>query len=176
MNPKAKRLCCYIFPAVGSLFVTYLYNVMDGIFIGRGVGSAALGAVNIGVPFITFAVPIVSMFPMGGATVIAIRMGRGDKEGANHAFMTALTLTVLTAVILTIIGTVFSQQIVDLSGARKLGDEMRRMSADYLLTLSSASRTSVSVIAPRSPSVWIRISYRVWDWAVPIPCFSPSAR
>lgn len=50
MNPKVKQLCSYIFPAVGSLFVTYLYNVMDGIFVGQGVGSAALGAVNIGVP------------------------------------------------------------------------------------------------------------------------------
>ena len=139
MNPKVKQLCSYIFPAVGSLFVTYLYNVMDGIFVGHGIGSAALGAVNIGVPFITFAVAIVSMFPMGGATIIAIRMGRGDKDGANHAFMTALMLTVLTAVILTIAGTVFSKQIVDLSGARKLGNEMRRMSADYLFYYSAFS-------------------------------------
>jgi putative MATE family efflux protein len=139
MNPKAKQLCNYILPAVGSLFVTYLYNVMDGIFVGHGIGSAALGAVNIGVPFITFAVAIVSMFPMGGATIIAIRMGRGDKDGANHAFMTALMLTVLTAVILTIAGTVFSKQIVDLSGARKLGNEMRRMSADYLFYYSAFS-------------------------------------
>ncbi|RKI81168.1 MATE family efflux transporter [bacterium 1xD42-87] len=139
MNPKVKQLCSYIFPAVGSLFVTYLYNVMDGIFVGQGVGSAALGAVNIGVPFITFAVAIVAMFPMGGATIIAIRMGRDDKDGANNAFMTALTLTVLTAVILTVAGTVFSQQIVDLSGARKLGEEMRRMSADYLFYYSAFS-------------------------------------
>lgn len=139
MNPKAKQLCSYIFPAVGSLFVTYLYNVMDGIFVGQGIGSAALGAVNIGVPFITFAVAIVAMFPMGGATIIAIRMGRDDKDGANNAFMTALTLTVLTAVILTVVGTVFSQQIVDLSGARKLGEEMRRMSADYLFYYSAFS-------------------------------------
>ena len=63
MNPKVKQLCSYIFPAVGSLFVTYLYNVMDGIFVGQGVGSAALGAVNIGVPFITFAVAIVACSP-----------------------------------------------------------------------------------------------------------------
>ncbi len=139
MNPKVKQLCSYIFPAVGSLFVTYLYNVMDGIFVGQGVGSAALGAVNIGVPFITFAVAIVAMFPMGGATIIAIRMGRDDKDGANNAFMTALTLTVLTAVILTVVGTVFSQQIVDLSSARKLGEEMRRMSADYLFYYSAFS-------------------------------------
>ena len=139
MNPKVKQLCSYIFSAVGSLFVTDLYNVMDGIFVGQGVGSAALGAVNIGVPFITFAVAIVAMFPMGGATIIAIRMGRDDKAGANQAFMSALTLTILTAVALTIMGTVFSQQIVDLSGARDLGDEMRRMSADYLFYYSAFS-------------------------------------
>ncbi|EOS24136.1 MATE efflux family protein [Lachnospiraceae bacterium 3-1] len=139
MNPRVKQLCNYIFPAVGSLFVTYLYNVMDGIFVGQGVGSAALGAVNIGVPFITFAVAIVAMFPMGGATIIAIRMGRDDKDGANQAFMSALTLTILTAVALTIMGTVFSQQIVDISGARDLGDEMHRMSADYLFYYSAFS-------------------------------------
>lgn len=73
----AKTLCRYIFPAVGGLFATYLYNVVDGIFVGQGVGTAALGAVNIGVPFITFVVAVAAMFPMGGATVAAIRMGRG---------------------------------------------------------------------------------------------------
>lgn len=46
MNTRTKSLFRYIFPAVGGLFVTYLYNVVDGIFVGQGVGSAALGAVN----------------------------------------------------------------------------------------------------------------------------------
>ena len=117
MNTKTKSLFAYIFPALGGLFVTYLYNVMDGIFVGQGVGSAALGAVNIGVPFITFVVAIAAMFPMGGATVVAIRMGRGDKDGANHAFMTAFSLTVLLSILLMVVGMAFSQQIVDLSGA-----------------------------------------------------------
>ena len=47
MNAKAKPLLGNILPALGGLFVTYLYNVVDGIFVGQGVGSAALGAVNI---------------------------------------------------------------------------------------------------------------------------------
>ena len=117
MNAKAKTLIRYILPALGGMFVTYLYNVVDGIFVGRGVGSAALGAVNIAVPFITFAVAVTAMFPMGGATVVAIRMGRGDKDGANHAFMTAFSLTLLMAVLLMAAGMVFSRQIVDISGA-----------------------------------------------------------
>ena len=107
MNTNTKSLIRYIFPALGGMFVTYLYNVVDGIFVGQGVGSAALGAVNIAVPFITSVVAITAMFPMGGATVVAIRMGRGDKDGANHAFMTALLLTLSMAVILMIVGMVF---------------------------------------------------------------------
>lgn len=132
MNTKTKSLFGYIFPALGGLFVTYLYNVVDGIFVGQGVGSAALGAVNIGMPFITFLVAIAAMFPMGGATVVAIRMGRGDKEGANHAFMTAFSFTILFSVLLMVLGMVCSQQIVDLSSARELSTEIRKMSAQYL--------------------------------------------
>ena len=78
---RGKTLCQNIFPAVGGLFATYLYNVVDGIFVGQGVGAQALGAVNVAVPFITFTVALAAMFPMGGATVVAIRVGRGDQEG-----------------------------------------------------------------------------------------------
>lgn len=153
MNTKMKSLFRYILPALGGLFVTYLYNVVDGIFVGRGVGSAALGAVNIGVPFITFVVAIAAMFPMGGATVVAIRMGRGDKDGANHAFMTALSLTVLLSAILMIAGMVFSRQIVDLSGAKNLSLEMREMSAQYLLYYSAFS---IPMLMSTCLSVFIR--------------------
>lgn len=153
MSERTKLLCRYIFPAMGGLFVTYLYNVVDGIFVGQGVGAAALGAVNIGVPFITFVVAIAAMFPMGGATVVAIRMGRGDKDGANHAFMTAFILTALLSVILMIVGMVFSQQIVDMSGAYKLSDTMRKMAADYLFYYSAFS---IPMLMSTSLSVFVR--------------------
>lgn len=153
MNVKVKSLISYIFPALGGLFVTYLYNVVDGIFVGQGVGSAALGAVNIAVPFITFVVAITAMFPMGGATVVAIRMGRGDKEGANHAFMTSLSLTLLTAAVLMVVGMVFSQQIVDLSGAKTLSAEMQEMSAQYLFYCSAFS---VPMLIGTCLSVFVR--------------------
>lgn len=139
MSTRTKSLCNYVFPAMGGLFVTYLYNVVDGIFVGQGAGSAALGAVNIGVPFITFVVAAAAMFPMGGATVVAIRIGREDKEGANHVFMTAFTLTALLSVVLMVIGMTFSQQIVDISGAYKLSGTMRKMAADYLFYYTAFS-------------------------------------
>ncbi len=96
MNQRIKLLLNYIFPALGGLFVTYLYNVVDGIFVGRGIGYAALGA----------------MFPMGGATVVAIRMGRKNKDDANHAFMTAFSLTLIMSVILMAAGMIFAGETV----------------------------------------------------------------
>ena len=153
MNAKTKSLFGYIFPAMGGVFVTYLYNVVDGIFVGQGVGTAALGAVNIGVPFITFVVAIAAMFPMGGATVVAIRMGRGDEAGANRAFMTAFFLTLFTSLILMFVGMAFSQQIVDISGARALSAEMREMSAEYLFYYSAFS---VPMLMSTCLSVFVR--------------------
>lgn len=153
MNAKTKSLFGYIFPALGGLFVTYLYNVVDGIFVGQGVGSAALGAVNIGVPFITSVVAIAAIFPMGGATIVAIRMGRGDKEGANHAFMTAFSLTILLSALLMVVGMAFSQQIVNLSGARELSGEMREMSAQYLFYYSAFS---IPMLMSTCLSVFVR--------------------
>lgn len=153
MNTRTKSLFGYIFPALGGLFVTYLYNVVDGIFVGQGVGAAALGAVNIGVPFITFVIAIAAMFPMGGATVVAIRMGRGDKEGANHAFMTALSMTIAMSVLLMIVGMVFAQQIVDFSGASKLSAQTREMSKKYLFFYSAFS---IPALLSTSLSVFVR--------------------
>ncbi len=153
MNDKLKNLWRYIFPAMGGLFVTYLYNVADGIFVGQGVGAAALGAVNIGVPFITFAVAVAAMFPMGGATVVAIRMGRGDREGANYAFMTSVALTLLVSVLLTAAGMVFCEQIISMSGGRTLSGAMRDMAADYLFYYCAFS---VPMLMSTCLSVFVR--------------------
>ena len=111
MNAKHKQLCHYILPSAGGLCVTYLYNIVDGIFVGRGVGHLALAAVNITVPFITTTVALSSLFAMGGSTVIAIRLGRGDRKGANDAFLLSLFLTLLLSVILLVVGTVFPAPI-----------------------------------------------------------------
>ena len=152
-NSKTRSLISNIIPAFGGLFVTYLYNVVDSIFVGRGVGSAALGSVNIAVPFITFVVALTAMFPMGGATVVAIHMGCGDKNGVNHAFMTAFSLTLLMSAVLMTAGMIFSQQIACLSGAKNLSAEMRRMSAQYLFYYSAFS---IPMLMGNCLSVFVR--------------------
>lgn len=103
--------------------------------------------------FITFVVAIAAMFPMGGATVVAIRMGRGDREGANHAFMTAFSLTLVVSIFLTIIGMVFAQPIVDFSGASQLSPEMREMARQYLFYCCAFA---IPMLMSTSLSVFVR--------------------
>ncbi|MGN0689863.1 MAG: MATE family efflux transporter, partial [Oscillospiraceae bacterium] len=64
----------------------FLFSVVDGIFVGNGAGSQALGAVNIALPFVLIAQALNAMASIGGVTITAIRFGRGDKEGAQNAF------------------------------------------------------------------------------------------
>ncbi len=90
---------------------------------------------------------------MGSATIVAIRMGRGDQEGANHVFMTALSLTALLSALLMAVGMAFPQQIVDLSGARGLSAEMREMAAQYLFYYSAFS---VPMLMSACLSVFVR--------------------
>ena len=114
---KRKQLLNYILTSAGGLCVTYLYNIVDGIFVGQGVGALALAAVNITVPFLTALVALSSLFAMGGSTVIASSLGSGDKKRANDAFMAALWMTLLLSLLLLAVGTAFTRPIVLLCGA-----------------------------------------------------------
>lgn len=52
MNSRGKEIFNYILPSAGGLCVTYLYNIVDGIFVGRGVGALALAAAIFLVPVV----------------------------------------------------------------------------------------------------------------------------
>lgn len=57
------------------------------------------------------------MASIGGVTITAIRFGRGDKEGAQNAFMHALTLNLIVGILITLFGSVFTGAVVGLLGA-----------------------------------------------------------
>lgn len=153
MDKRNKKMLHYIIPATGELAVTYLYNVVDDIFVGRGTGPEGLGAVNLAVPFITIVVAIVAMFPMGGATIAAISQGKKDEKTADQAFMTALGMTLIISVFLMLFGMVFSRQIVCLNGADHVSLKMRNMADKYLFWYSAFS---IPMLMSTCLSVFVR--------------------
>ncbi|MGN0453202.1 MAG: MATE family efflux transporter [Ruminococcus sp.] len=104
-------------PAILSNACVFLFSVVDGIFVGNGAGSQALGAVNIALPFVLIAQALNAMASIGGVTITAIRFGRGDKEGAQNAFIHSFTLNLIVGILITLSGSVFTGAVCGLLGA-----------------------------------------------------------
>ena len=130
---RAKTLLKYVLPTTVGSVCFFLFTIIDGIFIGRGVGVEDTGAVNLTMPFVIIVNALFQLSTVGGVTVIAIRKGRGDIKGANSAFMHSLTLTVVISALLCVLGTRVSAPLCKLMGATGIYAEM---SAEYLFYYS----------------------------------------
>ncbi len=117
MMSRSKELVKYVVPTILSSVSYFLFTIIDGIFVGQGVGTNALGAVNIAFPFVMVVCACFMLTTIGGVTVVAIRLGRGDEKGANEAFMHSLTATVLVASALCLSGTLLTPLLCRLLGA-----------------------------------------------------------
>src|SRR5690625_3086623 len=74
--------------------------VIDGIFVGNGVGSIALASVNIAVPVFSVIISIALLIGMGGGTLYSIAMGRGEHVNAQKTFTLSMVfITVITVII-----------------------------------------------------------------------------
>ena len=116
-SDRAKNLVKYVFPAILTNTCIFPFTIIDGVFVGHGVGTDALGAVNIAMPFVMIATALNMLTSIGGVTIAAIRLGRGDKDGTNQAFMHALTANFALSLIITLLGTVLTEPLCRLLGA-----------------------------------------------------------
>ena len=114
---RRKRILQNVAPAILANACVFLFSVVDGVFVGNGAGSQALGAVNLALPFVLLAQALNAMASIGGVTFTAIRFGRGDKAGAQSAFMHSLTLNLLAGILITLAGSVCTGAVCSLLGA-----------------------------------------------------------
>lgn len=119
----------YVAPAILTNVCSFLFSVVDGLFVGNGVGTAALASVNICVPFVTISIALNMMASIGGVTIGAVRIGRGDTQGANQVFLNSLGFSLVLGIILTLLGTVFTPQLATLLGAT---ETYHKMTQEYL--------------------------------------------
>ena len=144
-NQRARKVANYVVPTVLSQCAFFLFTIVDGVFVGNGVGTDALGAVNLAMPFIMVIGAAFMLTTIGGVTVAAIRLGRGDIPGANQAFMHSLGCTAVIAAVFSVVGIVFTRPLAALLGA---DGNYIDMVCDYLLwycifTLPAAVSTTL---------------------------------
>lgn len=126
---RTRKILKFVIPTMMSNVCFFLFTVIDGIFVGRGVGTNGLGAVNLVMPFTLITGALFMLVNIGGATIFAVRLGQNDTEGANRVFRNGMILLVCVAAVLTAAGTLGTDTICTLFGAN---ETFHRLSRDYL--------------------------------------------
>ncbi len=143
MNLKSKNFYKSVLPAICGLVVSGLYVVVDGIFVGQGVGMDGLAAVNIALPLVLLIISITMMLAMGGGTLTSIFLGEGNKEKSNNVFLITLTASTVFSLIITGVGLLFPESLAKLLGSSY---SLLAQSTDYIfyyVMFSLFSSTSI---------------------------------
>lgn len=112
-----KLLRGFAIPGIISMVINSLYNMVDQVFIGQGVGMLGNGATNIIAPISTFAIAIASLFGDGLATYFSLQLGKGEPEKASKAVGTSIISGTVTSVLLTVLVFVFLNPLCRIFGA-----------------------------------------------------------
>jgi putative MATE family efflux protein len=116
-------------PAIIGMLVNALYNFVDTIYVGQGVGPLAIGALSIAFPIQMLISAFAQMFGVGSASIISRRLGEKNEVAAANAAGTALSATVITALAITVFGTIFIEPLLSAFGAT---ENILPYSRDYL--------------------------------------------
>lgn len=119
-------------PAMVGMLVMALYNLVDTIFIGRGVGSLGIAGVSIVFPLQLLAMAFAQIFGVGGGSVISRALGEGNFEKAENILKNVFVSSIITGFILTLVGYVFGREILYLFGAE---EDIIGYSYEYLFNI-----------------------------------------
>ena len=117
-------------PATVGMLAMALYNVVDTIFIGRGLGALAIAGVSIVMPIQMLIFSLSQTLGLGAASIISRRLGAKDLPGAENAFGNVLLLNIVVSGLIVLFGYLFTDQLLYLFGSQ---GEMVPFARDYFV-------------------------------------------
>lgn len=111
-----RLLLKFSLPAIAGMLINALYNVVDRIFVGRGVGSLAIAATTVAFPIMIILMAVSVLIGVGATALISIRLGEQKKEEAEKIAGNATLLLVLLPLCLTVIYLLFPDPILKTFG------------------------------------------------------------
>jgi putative MATE family efflux protein len=112
-----KLLLKFSIPAIVGMLVNALYNMVDRIFIGRGVGSLAISGIAVGFPLSIINMAFGMLVGIGSSTMVSIKLGEKKKDEAEKILGNALVLDVVISLIISVLGVTFLDSILKVFGA-----------------------------------------------------------
>ena len=120
-------------PAVMSMIVIALYQIVDGAMLGRRLGPDALAAVNILYPVVALLSALMAMLASGASARLGVLLGAGKSSDAGRLLSLMLLLSVALGVIGSIAALIFTTPMTGLLGA---SESIRGLAVGYLTTLA----------------------------------------
>lgn len=116
-------------PTVLAMIISAVYIIVDGIFVGQGIGSDALAAVNIVVPLFTVFTGIGLLLGIGSSVMATIRLSEKDPERSCSIFTSTFKVLIVVMILVTILLSIVKTPLCRLLGAN---DVIINMSVGYL--------------------------------------------
>lgn len=117
VRPIKGLLFSFSIPAIISCLVNSVYNIVDQIFIGQGVGYLGNAATTIAFPLMTIIMAFATLIGSGGSAYAALRLGEGRKREALLTLNNLLVIAIGLGIILAAAGLIFLKPILTLFGA-----------------------------------------------------------
>lgn len=124
-----KLLIKFFIPAIVGTMVGALYNIVDRIYIGRGVGSLALAGLSVTFPIMIITQGFGMLIGMGTAVLVSINLGKKDKNKANKVLGNAFIMLILVSIFVSILSFIIKGPLLRSFGA---SDNTIQFANDYL--------------------------------------------
>lgn len=112
-----KLIIKFAVPCVIAMVVSALYNIVDQIFIGQGVGYIGNAATTVGFPLIVMVQGFALLFGDGAAAFYSIKLGEKNKKEGAKGIGNAVTMLFITGIIFVVLGYLFLKKILWIFGA-----------------------------------------------------------
>ena len=126
----SKLLFSFSMPAFIAMLASGIYNIVDTIFIGKGIGTLAVGGVGIVFPIQTLYTAFAQMISIGSASAISRSLGEKEDERAHQVTTNAYILTTIISILLMVVSYFFINPILYFFGSN---EELISYAHDYLI-------------------------------------------
>lgn len=112
-----KLLMQYAIPAIIAMTASSLYNMVDSIFIGHGVGTLAISGLALTFPLMNLAAAFGSLVGVGAATLVSVKLGQKDYDTAKRVLGNVVVLNVVIGIVFSVVTLLFLDPILYFFGA-----------------------------------------------------------
>ena len=124
-----KLLMQYAIPAIIAMTASSLYNMVDSIFIGHGVGPMAISGLALTFPLMNLAAAFGSLVGVGAATLVSVKLGQKDYDTAQRILGNVLVLNIVLGLAFTVVTMIFLDPILYFFGG---SDETVKYAREYM--------------------------------------------